>query len=84
MTKSKKAILKQILKRSLILQVTFSLIILTTVIDIVSSDDFYTLDHTFAYHDVKDCKNNEYYDVHHFDCKRCETGYNLVPSKDSK
>lgn len=67
-----------------IFNVTVTLIILTTTIDIVSSDDFYTLDHTFVYNDVKDCKNNEYYDVHYFDCKRCESGYNLIPSEDSK
>uniref|UniRef100_A0A336LUV8 CSON013682 protein n=1 Tax=Culicoides sonorensis TaxID=179676 RepID=A0A336LUV8_CULSO len=57
-----------------------------SIISIISravlSDDFYTFDHTFIYQDIKDCKNNEYYDINNFICKRCEPGYNLIPSKD--
>lgn len=76
--------MKNIIKLLSIYQVTLILIITITNIDIVSSDDFYTIDHTFVYHDLKDCKSNEYYDIHYFDCKRCESGYNLAPSHDSK
>lgn len=50
----------------------------------IEADDFYSLDHTFVFSSVRDCKNNEYYDVNYFNCKRCETSFNLVPSKDSK
>lgn len=84
MANSTKAIFKQIFSTSIVFQVTLTLIIITTKVNLVSSDDFYSLDHTFVYHDVKDCKSNEFYDVHYFDCKRCESGYNLIPSKDSK
>lgn len=51
---------------------------------IVQADDFYSLDHTFVYHDMKDCKSNEYYDINYFNCKRCESSFNLMPSSDSK
>lgn len=49
-----------------------------------AADDFYTLDHTFVFTGLKDCKDNEYYDPVQFACKRCESSFNLVPSKDSK
>lgn len=67
----------------ILLLLTCLLAILSTL-DTVQAEDFYTLDHTFVFNGLKDCKDNEYYDPVQFACKRCESSFNLVPSKDSK
>lgn len=58
--------------------------ILATTVNSAAAEDFYSLDHTFVFSGLKDCKDNEYYDPVQFTCKRCESSFNLVPSKDSE
>lgn len=38
----------------------------------------------FLYNDIKNCKENEYFNTDYLKCKLCESNLNLIPSRNRK
>lgn len=38
----------------------------------------------FLYNDIKNCKENEYFNTDYLKCKLCESNLNLTPSRNRK
>lgn len=38
----------------------------------------------FLYDDIKNCKENEYFNTDYLKCKLCESNLNLIPSRNRK